>query len=234
MNDWQNKHFSVLGDSISTLVDFSYPRGAVYYNDGRKFETGVFVPEDTWWGQVISRLGGRLLVNDSFSGSTVAKGPYCFTESYGCSDERTAYLHKGDAQPDVIMVFMGCNDRGHGVKPAATEAGEQSDPCVFASAYAIMLEKLRKNYPLAEIWCMTLPISMRSNNEHYTFTYAYGGVHITQYCNAIRACAEQYGCRVIDLYAQTAKTPYDTVDGIHANASGMHTLANAVLAELHV
>lgn len=232
MKDLQNKFFSVLGDSISTLVDFSYPHDAVYYTHGRKFETGVFLPEDTWWGQVISHLGGQLLVNDSFSGSTVVKSPVCFVDSYGCSHERTAYLHKGDAFPDVIMVFLGTNDRGLHVKPAATEDAERTDLSVFSTAYATMLERLKASYPAAQIWCLTLPVSTWSANPHFSFTYTFAGTHIAEYCNVIRDCAQSQGCRVMDLYAQTLASPYDTVDGVHANAAGMTTLANAVLAEL--
>ena len=232
MKELQNKYFSVLGDSISTLADYSYPHDAVYYTNGRKFETGVFIPEDTWWGQVIAHFGGRLLVNDSFSGSTAVQSPACFVESYGCSDERTSYLHKGDIAPDVIMVFLGTNDRGIHAKPCATDEADLTDFSVFSTAYATMLAKLKRNYPAAQIWCLTLPVSTWSANEHFKFPLTFAGTHIREYCNAIRDCAQRYGCHVVDLYARTAEAPYDTIDGCHANAAGMTTLANAVLAEL--
>ena len=233
MKEQQNQYFSVLGDSISTLADFSYPHDAVYYTDGRKFETGVFILEDTWWGQVISHFGGRLLVNDSFSGSTAVQSPLCFVPSYGCSDERTAFLHKGEDRPDVIMVFLGTNDRGLHVKPAATEESEKNDLSVFSTAYAPMLGKLKGNYPTAQIWCMTLPVSTWSANPHFEFPYTVSGTHIEEYCEVIRDCAVRYGCRAVDLYAQTVACPYDTVDGCHANVEGMKTIAKAVLAELN-
>lgn len=233
MKDQQIQYFSVLGDSISTLDGFSYPHDAVYYTNGRKFETGVFSPEDTWWGQVIAHFGGRLLVNDSFSGSTAVKSPACFVESYGCSDERTAYLHKSDISPDVIMVFLGTNDRGLHVKPVATGEAEQTDLSVFSTAYGVMLQKLRANYPKAQIWCLTLPVSTWTANAHFRFSFSFAGTHIEEYCNAIRDAATRNGCRVIDLYAQTLSSPYDTVDGCHANADGMQTLANAVIAALN-
>ena len=233
MKDLQNKYFSVLGDSISTLADCSYPYNAVYYTHGRKFETGVFTEEDTWWGQVIARLGGRLLVNDSFSGSTAVKSPACFVESYGCSDERTSYLHKGDVSPDVIMIFLGTNDRGIHAKPMATSQSDKNDLSVFSTAYTIMLQKLKQNYPAAQIWCLTLPVSTWTANAHFQFPFTFAGTHIEEYCNAIRDCAQQCNCCVIDLYAQTLTTPYDTVDGCHANADGMQTLANAVIAALN-
>ena len=59
--NYQNKYFSILGDSISTLEGYSQPREAAFYSGERKLKSGVFTPSDTWWGQVIERLGGQLL-----------------------------------------------------------------------------------------------------------------------------------------------------------------------------
>ena len=66
--DYKNKLFSVLGDSISTLEGYSVPESAVYYDTAHKLTLGVLTPKDTWWGQVIDHLGGKLLINNSFSG----------------------------------------------------------------------------------------------------------------------------------------------------------------------
>lgn len=66
---------SVLGDSASTLFGYSHPSDAVFYTAAKHYETGVYSLSDTWWGQVIDTLGGRLLVNNSFSGSTACLDP---------------------------------------------------------------------------------------------------------------------------------------------------------------
>lgn len=73
MNTYKGKAFSVLGDSISTLFGYSTPEDAVYYSASRRYETGGCYLRDTWWGRVIEALGGRLLINNSFSGSTVCR-----------------------------------------------------------------------------------------------------------------------------------------------------------------
>ena len=225
---YENKLFSVLGDSISTLSGYSEPGDAVYYEGMRKIEAEVYDPEDTWWGQVIERLGGKLLVNNSFSGSAVCKHPDCTYPSFGCSEERTSALCQSDTKPDVIMIFMGTNDRGLGFPPTPESEWQQRDLAVFSVAYSTMLERVEKNYPGAELWCFTLPVSIRSNKPDFVFPYSYGKWHIDDYCEVIRACAAARGCRVIDLYR--ADIPHDTVDGLHPNAEGMKTLADAVLA----
>lgn len=221
---YKDKYFSVLGDSISTLEGWNPPAHAVFYDWANKCRAGIFSPADTWWGKVIDALGGRLLVNDSFSGSTVIRHPSCEIESYGCSDARTGALGTGGQAPDAVMVWLGTNDWGCGIKvfPERGETGLN----VFANAYGAMLAKLKANYPNAEISCLTLMQSTWSAQPGFVFPVRCGGWHIREYNDAIRACAEKAGCKWIDL---SDAGPYDTIDGFHPNAKGMETIARAVL-----
>ena len=218
------KYFSILGDSVSTLDGYSYPEYASYYSGARKFEANIFSPADTWWGQVIDRLGGELLVNNSFSGSTVCFDPCYEIQSYGCSEERTSGLARDGLTPDVIMIFMGINDWGRGTKLIGKDS---SDPSCFSGAYDQMLKRLKINYPGAELWCFTLPIGTCSRDDEFAFPYCRGGVHIDEYCKVIRDCARKNGAKLIDIYGAE---PYDTVDGFHPDSTGMRTLSTAVLA----
>lgn len=229
---YENKYFSVLGDSISTLEGYSEPKGAEYYDLPHKRLADVFAVSDTWWGRVIESLGGKLLCNNSVSGSTVCWDEAYEKAYYGCSDERTSALSLGGINPDVIMVFLGINDWGWALPISRKRTGQVLDetkPKTFLDAYGKMLEKLKGNYPNAEIWCLTLPISRCSAMQDFQFPYCYRGRHIGEYSKAIRACATEYGCRVIDL---DEKAPHDTLDGFHPNFDGMKALADAVLAEL--
>lgn len=224
MYGFENKLFSVLGDSISTLEGYTMPDYAAYYDTEHKLLSGVFTPAYTWWGQTIKSLGGTLLVNNSFLGSTVCRRRGCEIPSYGCSDERTGSLHTADIYPDVIMVFMGMNDWGFGMQPMAKSEADASDLSVFSTAYENMLSKLKSNYPLADIFCLTLPVSNYKNGE--PFPYLFGGIHIEEYCKAIRLCSEKQDCHIIDLYTQAE--PYTSIDGFHPDAEGMATLSRAV------
>lgn len=230
--DYRNKLFSILGDSISTFEGVSVPANAVYYDQARKLSSGVATPQETWWGQVIAALGGELLVNNAFSGSTVCWHPLYEHPTYGCSDERTASLGKDGRTPDVILVYLGTNDWGCGLRVYRDERYDPvaDSPALFFPAYQQMLEKIRGNYPNAEIWCFTFPTSRCSAKPNFAFPYCYGGRHISEYCDVVRLCAKEHGCRVIDLYHSSA--PYDTVDGFHPTASGMKTIADAVIREV--
>jgi lysophospholipase L1-like esterase len=230
--DYKNKLFSVLGDSISTLEGYSEPEYAAFYDTTHKLISGVLMPRDTWWGQVIEHLGGKLLVNNSFSGSTVCRHPLYEIQSYACSDERTSSLHKGDVFPDVIMIYMGINDWGHGFRVFRDERFDpvEDNPERFLSAYRQMLKKLKANYPEAEIWCFTLPISRCSSKPNFSFPYYYAGRNISEYCDAIRICAHEFNCREIDLYNKAE--PYDTLEGFHPTSDGMRSIAAAIINEI--
>ena len=228
MQAYQGKYFSVLGDSISTLDGYNPPENAVFYDWKNKMIFDVYTPSDTWWGYVIESLGGQLLVNDAWSGSMVCKHPDCEIESYGCSDSRTGRLGTGDQKPDVIMVLMGLNDFGTGMV-LRPKTGEGDLSC-FSVAYETMLQKLRQNYPQAEIWCMTLPYSRCSTDPDFVAPPIRSGGHIRDYCRVIRNCAEKAGCTVVDIFCPDA--PYDTRDGYHPTGRGMYTIAQQVLKEI--
>ena len=225
---YENKFFSVLGDSISTLEGRIPPEYSVYYDWDHCCMANIFSITDTWWGQVIEKLGGFLLQNNSFSGSRVTKDPECEIESYSCSDERTSGLGTDEYTPDVVMILMGLNDFGAGatINPTETEHGIS----VFSVAYDTMLKKIKSNYPKAEIWCLTLPYGYESIAPNERKPLIKHGHHLSEYCEAIRQSAEKNGCKTVDIFRPDE--PYDTIDGYHPNNSGMKTLSASVLSEI--
>ena len=207
MAEYAGKFFSVLGDSVSTLAGYHPPECGVFYDWQVKRRAGIRGPEDTWWGRVLEALGGQLLVNHSWSGSTVCRLPGCEIQSYGCSDGRTGALGAEGRTPDVVMVFMGINDLGYSLDPEA-----------FFADYCRMLQKIRRNYPQTAVWCLTLP------------NLSGLGARAAVYNRAIRAAAEQNGCRRIELFCEDA--PCETMDGYHPTAGGMETIGRLVLEGL--
>lgn len=224
-NPYYGKQFSVLGDSISTLDGYN-PRGYhVYYQGEIGNKTGVTQMEDTWWGKVIGFFGGELLINNGWSGSTVALHPgQKDVFPSGCSRRRTGTLHIDDVKPDVVLVYMGINDWANGL-PLEGD-GLQS----FGNAYREMLRGIRQNYPKAEIWCYTLSETYMESKPAFRFPSAYGGIEIMRYNQVIAECAGECGCRLVDVHG--LREPCDTVDGTHPTAAGMDTLAWSMLAAM--
>lgn len=222
---YKDKKISILGDSISTFDGVSVPDGASFYDTNNKLASNVIAVCDTWWGQVINKLQAELLINNSISGSTVTFHPSYEIQSYGCSDERTSSLCKDGITPDVIIIYLGTNDWGSGVK--IFDENNPNDLTVFFNAYTRMLKKIKQNYPDAEIWCVTLGKSICSKKSNFEFPCYIKGRHIEEYCKAIKRCAKENNCFVVDLFDN--ETVYDTIDGFHPDSCGMKSIANAVL-----
>ena len=230
-NKYKGKYFSVIGDSISTLDGFNPDGYKVFYYGERKEISDIHTPDDTWWGKVISHLGGKLLVNASWSGSWVAKLPDR-DELYpsGCSDERTSALHKDGITPDVILVFLGTNDFMFGVPPTYSGDLQHLRDQSFDYAYGKMLGKLRANYPDAEIFCCTLCTAYMEKDKSFIFNEERFGSTMEDFNAIIRRQTNKNGLHLIDLYAHG--TAYDSMEGCHPTAKGMETIAELIIKEI--
>lgn len=233
-NKYYKKHFSILGDSISTLAGYN-PKGyKVFYENDICEKSGVKEIRHTWWGKLIDFLGGELLVNNSWSGSRITKLSYdgnAFPS--GCAPERTCGLHIGNTMPDVIIVNMGVNDWANAVKLYETHtdgANGLPDLLSFDSAYKTVLSELKQNYPQAEVWCCTLCKSFMSSNPNFVFPCSYAGIHIDKYNEIIRTAAQNEGCKIIDIASKEIE--YDAFDGTHPNCYGMESLAKGMIVEV--
>lgn len=213
---------SVLGDSISTYEGFQPYGYSVYYRDARIFDNGLEGVQDTWWMRVIEALGGTLCVNASFSGSTTA-GLYF---PAACSDARCSALGGKDA-PDLILIYMGTNDRGLGVPVGE---GREEDACGFYGAYRLMLKKLKANYPGAKIACGTLPMGrLREEAEEYDDPFMRND---PRYNAAIARAVAAEGCILADVASFGER--YETLDYCHPTKAGHKSLADLWLRALGV
>lgn len=227
---WTGKLVSILGASIETLEGWNPPGYAVFYTEERAKLSGISTPEDTWWGQVIARMGGQLLVDNAWSGSRVTRMPGSDQDfPSACSLERVGGLHTAYAIPDVILIHMGGNDFGYGV-PIRRRGFQKGNKLEFYSkAYCTMLRRLRKNYPKAELWCMGIGKTFMSARPEFVFPDNFCGVLCHDYNHIIKRAADHFGGNYIDLYHNGI---YDTIDGTHPTKDGMVMLADLVYKEI--
>ncbi len=245
------KTVSILGDSISTFDGVS---NNVAYNPTLGDHFLFYTPDrsddpeleqkDTWWQQVIDTLGMELCVNNASSGTRVR------TDINGLVNagykERCVQLHNAQGEePDVILVFMGTNDftrdninlgrlknLDYSAVKAAVDAGDPEPETVY-EAYAVMLYKIQKRYPNAQVYCMTLlprRVTAVSGKEDFS---QYG--QPTGFNADLRSIAEHFGCAVVDL--ENCGIPNDGPDfdyyiadqGLHPGKYGMDMISNAVI-----
>lgn len=136
-----------------------------------------------------------------------------------------------DDNADVIVVFGGSNDYGHGTAPF----GEPDDftPDTFCGACNYLFRGLVEKYPTKTIVVMT-PIQ-RTGGEHPNAS----GKKLSDYVEVILNAAARYALPVLDLYHTLGICPdipaqkeAFTVDGLHPNDAGNALLADRLYAFL--
>ena len=166
------KKISILGDSISTYENYtsgiaadttnSNVRNNIVwngYNPGNALFGGSSV-ESTWWKRTVSSLGATTLVNNSNSGESTFNAVY----SGRCTELHDNTGENSGEKPDIIFIYLGTNDnlstKGDPSRLTAAKIESIGEnlayyPMDLTEAYAMLLYRVKKAYPDAEIYCLT-------------------------------------------------------------------------------
>ena len=233
------KTLSVLGASISTFEGTSNGAAADTTNStirkNVKYYPNTTIPEvtlhDTWWMQVCEDLGLRLLVNNAWSGSAIllersgTKGAYV---------DRCVQLHDntGDnagEEPDIICIQMGFNDFSYGKATLGTAdidyaslitSNGYGTPATTMEATAIMLDKITKRYPNAEIYMF---------NHFKRINQSAADTALMEALNAdIETVCSRFSVKVVDLYSNLTDPAHIGDGKLHPNRLGMDVITEAV------
>ena len=103
------KTFTILGDTYSTFEGYIPEGNACWYFTTPHGENDVTNVEQTWWHIFAKQNGYELLLNDSYSGSTICNTGY---DGADYSDRAfiTRMFNVTAGNPDLIIVFGGTND----------------------------------------------------------------------------------------------------------------------------
>jgi lysophospholipase L1-like esterase len=143
---------------------------------------------------------------------------------------------KMDKTADVICVFGGTNDYGHGDAPIGTIEDRTSD--TFYGALYTLFSYLCSTYPTAHIFVMT-PLHRLNEDSPRGDGYKEPTLPLCGYVKIIREVAEKFSLPVVDLYKNSGiqpaieehKTRY-MPDGLHPNDLGHEKLARMVVKHL--
>ena len=146
----------IFGDSYSTFRGFIPDGYATYYpKDGFDVST----VSDTWWQRVIDEIGGKLLLNNSWSGSTIGYTGYggadcsktsSFIYRLRCLIEED-FFEKNEV--NTIFVFGGTNDSWSSAPLGEKICGDIKEEDLFLVIPAIryFLESVKAAAPFAKI-----------------------------------------------------------------------------------
>ena len=160
--------------------------------------------------------------NYGISGTRLARqqGPDSWGPAY--SDRYTEM----DDDADIVVVFGGTNDFGHGDAPFG-EFADRTNATYCGACHALM-QGLIEKYPAAAIVFMT-PLHRETEDEPSMGN----GLPLKAYVDVIKQTAEYYSIPVLDLYAVSGIQPRVPVlkerycpDGLHPNAEGHKLMAS--------
>ncbi len=200
--DLTNKAINVIGDSITAGSGTSDIQN-VYH-------------------AVLGRMMGASLVRNYGIGGTRVSRFDCPEENWGPAFVDRYVDMAEDA--DMVLVFGGTNDYGHGV-PLGTLA--DTTPETFCGAYRMLLQGLVEKYPTSRIVAMT-PMQRAGCTQPNLRT----GRVLLEYVEAIREIAGQLSIPVVDMYREAgicvdipAQRELFCPDGVHPSDAGNARLA---------
>lgn len=212
----QGKKINFLGDSITEGHGTSAP--------GKKFT------------DLLAAQYGVIARNYGIGGTRIAKQRTPSAEPRWDLDFITRAAEM-DADADVVVVFGGTNDYGHGDAPLGTM--NDRDPLTFYGALHMLYIDLITKYPDRPIVILTPLHRCNETSPRGDGGKPQDAAPLKTYVDIIREVAEYYSLPVLDLYKTSGMQPEVPVikeryvpDGLHPNDAGHEILAAKIAAFL--
>lgn len=210
---------NVLGDSITEKYNAS-------------------APEFIYHGVLKEMAGFSEVRNYGISGTryaiqqVIGSGDYAFVDLNSFSER----FDKMDDDADLILVFGGTNDYGHGDAPIGKFSDR--DPHTFYGACHYLYSGLIKKYLGKKIVILT-PTHRVGELEKSKDARVKEDNTLLDYVNAIREVAEYYSLPVCDLFKNSGIQPEIPEvreafmpDGLHPNDAGHRKIAECIYSYL--
>ena len=196
-------------------------------------------------GDSITEGVGASCIEKRFSDVLVRKAGFATSYNYGIGGTRMARQQKIDPEhlvwdtnafterfdkmeddADIVMVFGGTNDYGHGDAPFGCFEDRTVD--TYCGALHFLMKGLIEKYPSACIVFVT-PL----HREGDTNLNASNHLPLKAYVDKIKETAEYYSLPVLDLFAAAGICPDIQIqkemfvpDGLHPNDAGAERIAD--------
>ena len=205
---------------------------AVFLGDSITEGFSVDAPEKVYH-QVLKKLVGlREAVSYGIGGTRIARQKLPSSDPK-CDQDFNLRVGAMDADADIVFVFGGTNDYGHGDAPL----GAMGDRTVwtFYGALTCLFDALICKYGKEKI-IVLLPMHRTNDTGRYGDGSKKNAGHIlADYVKAIREVAGRFDLKIIDLFSEAGLDPNDKevgakyfADGLHPNNAGHSKLAEVI------
>ena len=185
---------------------------------------------DRMFTMLIEREYGAICQNYGIGGTRIARQKTPTEEKW--DRDFISRVPEMDNDADIVVVFGGTNDFGHGDAPIGTMSDRT--PYTFYGALHCLYTALIEKYPgvpivvLTPLHRITEDIPTGDNKPAPVGT-------LKEYVNIIREVAEYYSLPVLDLFKESGLQPKIPViqqkyvpDGLHPNDAGNEILAHKI------
>ena len=124
-----------------------------------------------------------------------------------------------DPDADVIVVFGGTNDYGHG-DAALGRMSDRTDDTFYGALHNLFIDIINK-YPKAALVVMT-PLHRREEEEYYNENGLRTVGFLKDYVEIIREVAEYYAIPVLDLFKCGGMQPANEVNEVNFMPDALH------------
>lgn len=153
-------NFMIFGDSYSTHKEH-IPEGYAYYYSTEGDPAAPvkkMTPEQTWWGQLIEKTDAKLILNDSWSGSTIG-----YTGYQGDCSTSSSFIYRYEKlfesgffsqnKIDTVFVFGGTNDSWSNAPLGELQFSDWKREDLFSVLPAIcyFMHRLKQDLPQTKI-----------------------------------------------------------------------------------
>ena len=206
---------SIIGDSCSTYGNWVPVGNPCFYRDeGNAEPNNINDVSQTWWHLLLNELNTSLLINDSYSGSTICTTGYeeaDYTTQAFVTRMKSAMGEQRNlqAKPNYIFIMGGANDTWAGSPLGELKYSNwtTNDLKSVLPAFCYMLDYLKKWNPGCKIVNVILHIVGNDIRE-----------------GMIEAC-EHYGIDCVVV-------PTVSVESGHPNQEGMQQIKNAIINQV--
>lgn len=139
-------------------------------------------------------------------------------------------VEKMDPDADLVVVFGGTNDFGHGDAPIGSF--DNMAPDTFYGGCRVLSERLIEKYPSVPVVFMTPLHRNNEDNLRGDGFKAQDVAPLSVYVEIIREVAQYYALPVLNLYAESGIQPRVPIlqqlycpDGLHPNDAGHRRIA---------